>query len=107
MKFLALASALAGTLLLSGNQEQDRIANILKSPPKTTTMTISYHPIAHLENQSRWHIGDSRWWVRLQPVDIYSMKNLETRRRYKVTGVVLDQGYGCVNVWVKKLEYAD
>lgn len=70
-------------------------------------MVIEYRPIQHLEDQSSWHIGDSRWWVRLQPVDIYPMAKLEKNKKYKVTGVVLNQGYGCVNVWVKKLEYSD
>lgn len=107
MKFFAIAAAIAASMSIQVTPEHERITKILQAPPKNDVITINYRPVANLENVSNWHIKDSKWWVRLQPVDIYKSGDLDKKRKYKVTGVILDQAYGCVNVWVKKLEYAD
>ncbi|MBC8066155.1 MAG: hypothetical protein H7Y17_15085 [Chlorobia bacterium] len=107
MKTIALA---IGLVMAAGSQlspEHKRIEKLLQTPPNSTEIIIEHRPIANLERVKSWHIGDSKWWIRLQPADIYRMRELDVKRKYKVTGVVLEQNYGAIEFWVKRLEYAD
>lgn len=107
MKFFAITAAIIVFNSTQPTQEHERITKILQNPPKNDVITIEYRPVANLDKVSSWHIKDTKWWVRLQPADVYRPSELDKKRKYKVTGVVLDHAYGCVNIWVKKFEYTD
>ena len=71
----------------------------MKRKPAVMDLTIGYHEIRGLEGQFRWHILDTRWWVALHNTGV----TLDKTKQYEVHGVVLDQVYGTINVWVYRL----
>jgi hypothetical protein len=70
-------------------------------------MTISYHEIVGLNGQYQWHIGDTHWWIRLHDGTGEAMNRLDKSKTYKVTGFVLDQHYGVIQVWYDSLASID
>lgn len=107
MKFFAIAAAVVALSSTQLTPEHERIAKILQTPPKTQVVTIEYREGEPKDNVIHWYIKDTKWRARLHPADIYDSKLVRKDKEYKVTGVILDQGYGRVNIWVKKLEYPD
>ena len=83
------------------------VANAFQLAHKGTAtyseMTISYREIEGLRGQSQWHIGDTHWWVRLHDGTGEAMERLDKTKTYKVTGFVLDQHYGVIQVWYDSL----
>jgi hypothetical protein len=73
--------------------------------PVLAEFTISYHEIVGLKGQHQWHIGDSSWWVRLHMPT--TTVELDKSKRYRVVGHVMEQNYGVVEVWLKKLSSLD
>ena len=103
LAFFALTPALAAAPQApDGDQERARIEALLQNAPKATVRVIEYRPIRGLEHTSQWHIGDSPWWVRLHHAGGFSMSSLDKAKRYRVTGVVLEQNYGVVEVWLER-----
>jgi hypothetical protein len=88
---------------------QEDVAKAFTSSPRIYEFTMSYHPIKGLENQSQWHIGDTQWWVRLHgtPSEYYDVDKLDKTKTYRVVGVVMEQNYGVIEVWVKQLGVVD
>jgi hypothetical protein len=82
---------------------QEDVARAWKSAPVNAEMLISYHEIAGLAGQFQWHIGDTQWWVRLHGATGQEMAQLDKSKSYRVTGVVLDQNYGVIEVWLNSL----
>jgi hypothetical protein len=111
MRYLVLASLLcamcAALSQISPSEtkriEQDnrKVAEVLKRLPKPTEFDIEYRPIRGLEGQSSWHIGASHWWVRLHMShDQFDLDDLDKTKRYRIKGIVLEQNYGVVEVWL-------
>jgi hypothetical protein len=88
---------------------QEDVAKAFTSSPRMYEFTMSYHPIKGLENQSQWHIGDTHWWVRLHgtPSEYYDVDKLDKTKTYRVVGVVMEQNYGVIEVWVKQFGAVD
>lgn len=85
------------------------VSKAFTSSQRTYEFTMSYHPIKGLENQSQWHIGDTHWWVRLHgtPSEYYDVDKLDKTKTYRVVGVVMEQNYGVIEVWVKQFGAVD
>jgi hypothetical protein len=78
-----------------------KVAAMLRNAPKPVDLDIEYRPIRGMEDQSQWHIGASHWWVRLHhSTGTITTTNLDKKKKYRVTGVVLEQNYGTVEVWL-------
>lgn len=107
MKIFAIAAVILTSSSTQLTPEHERIAAILKSPPKTQVVTIEYRDIEPKGSHINWYIKDTKWRARLHPIDIYDSKKLLRKDEYKITGIILDQGYGTVNIWVKKFEYPE
>ena len=84
--------------------DTQRISELLKHLPQTVELEIDYRPIVGLASpQSEWYIGQSVFWVRLHPKERYAVEKLDKTKKYNVTGVILEQNYGMVDVWVKSI----
>ncbi len=103
--FLVFLIFLLGTLAYGQvHPETERISKLLRHLPQTVELEIEYRPIRGLVNpQSEWYIGESAFWVRLYPKETYDIEKLDKTKRYNVTGIILEEQYGVVNVWVKSL----
>lgn len=87
----------------------DDVEQSLWNLPREARMLISYREIGSLAGQFQWHIGDTHWWVRLHgvPAEHFDMDRLDKSKTYRVTGIVLQQNYGVVEVWTRQLGPAD
>lgn len=95
-------SQLTPTEIKRIEEDNKRVAGMLKRLPKPTEVTIEYRPIRGLEGQSNWHIGASHWWVRLHMShDQIGLDDLDKTKRYRVKGIVLEQNYGVVEIWLQ------
>lgn len=85
------------------------VEQLLRNRPREARMLISYREIEGLADQFQWHIADTSWWVRLHgvPAEHFDMDRLDRSRTYRVTGIVLEQNYGVVEVWTQQLGPAD
>lgn len=81
-----------------------RINQMLENVAPPENFTLAYQEVRGLQGSFQWYIKGSSWWVRLHPVDIYPMDKLEQNTEYNLSGIVLDQAYGTVNIWVKHLK---
>ena len=86
---------------------QQDVERAYQSAPVTAEMVISYREIAGAAGQYQWHIGDTAWWVRLHGATGQEMAQLDKSKTYRVTGIVLDQNYGVIEVWSKSLASID
>jgi len=86
---------------------QQDVERAWQSAPVNAEMVISYREIAGAAGQYQWHIGDTAWWVRLHGATGQEMAQLDKSKTYRVTGFVLDQNYGVVEVWPKSLAPID
>ncbi|MEX2244896.1 MAG: hypothetical protein WD716_13760 [Fimbriimonadaceae bacterium] len=82
---------------------QQDVERAWQSAPVNAEMQISYREIAGAAGQYQWHIGDTAWWVRLHGATGQEMAQLDKSKTYRVTGVVLDQNFGVIEVWLKSL----
>jgi hypothetical protein len=97
------ANAPAGKQKLFRLVTQQDVERAWQSAPVNAEMVISYREIAGLEGRYQWHIGDTAWWVRLHGATGQEMAQLDETKTYRVTGFVLDQNYGVIEVWLKSL----
>ena len=107
MKLIAVALALAAVAFTLAPQKVDQmdrhIRHAISHLPKATTMTIEYREIKGLAGQFQWHIGDTQWWVRLHHGGESPMRSLDKKKKYRVTGIIVDQNYGVIEVWLQTL----
>jgi hypothetical protein len=87
----------------------DDVEQLLRSRPREAQLLISYREIVGLQGQFQWHIGDTHWWVRLHgtPAEYFDMDKLDKTKTYRVTGIVVDQNYGVIEVWTSRLGPAE
>lgn len=82
-----------------------KIRHAFQNLPKATEMVIRYHEIRGLQSQYQWHIDGTMWWVRLHRHDGPMMKQLDKKKKYRVKGIIVDQNYGVIEVWLQ--QYAE
>ena len=99
---LIIALFLHTYLVLAQHVELQHISSLLNEPPKSTVLEIEYHEIVGLLGHVQWHISNTPYWIRLHPVENYDIEKLNKEMKYKVIGVVLEQNYGVVEVWVRE-----
>lgn len=113
MRALALSVLLAGLACpalapVSQFSTDGKVRDLLAHLPRTTDLVIGYHPIKGMEGQSAWHILDTHWRVKLhETTGLHGLDSFDKAKKYRVTGIVLEQDYGVVQVWVTKYRYAD
>lgn len=100
--FLTVVYVPLGTLSYSEvHPDTRRIEELLNDLPEPVDLEIEYREIVGLVNpQYRWHIGQSPYWIRLHPKELYDIEKLDKKKKYNVTGVVLQENYGVIEVWV-------
>ena len=85
--------------------DTERITELLDKAPQPVDLEIEYREIIGLASiQYQWYIGQSAFWVRLHPQELYDIEKLDKKKKYIVSGVVLDQNYGMVDVWVRSVK---
>ena len=89
-----------------GSVDAKRIETALSTRQPSQEYRLIHRPIKGLTNRSAWHIGDSMYWVRLQPEARYPETRLDTEKIYRVKGWVLEQNYGTIDIWVESLKQA-
>ena len=87
----------------AAGDEDARITRLLEAVPAPENFRLVYQEIDGLQGSFQWHIKGSGFWVRLQPAEIYPMDKLDRNAEYDLSGIVLDQAYNSINIWVKKL----
>lgn len=90
---------------LLGDQDNKKFVDkLLANPPKPVTLEIEYREVLGLAAPHyEWHIAGTGYWVRLYPEGSYGVARLDKSKKYKVLGIVLEQNYGAVAIWVKNL----
>ncbi len=109
MKSLSIFGVLlymsSGMLSLAEVHPDTKMINeLLDKAPQPVDLEIEYREIVGLANsQYQWHIGQSPFWIRLHPKELYDIEKLDKKKKYIVSGIVLEQNYGMVEVWVHSL----
>ena len=69
--------------------DTERINELLNKAPQPIDLEIEYREIIGLANsQYQWHIGQSHFWIRLHPKELYDIEKLDKKKKYIVSGVV-------------------
>ena len=91
-------------LIAEVSEETKRISALLDQAPPSNTFEIEYRKVGLSGSTYLWHLKDSSFWVDLYPHNLYPMNKLDQSQRYRVEGVILDQDYGVVHIWARKVE---
>ncbi len=106
---VCVAAFLTVTHMARGEEEFDaRLDRQLREAALRRKPAIFDLPIGWQENrspggESAWHILGTIWRVRLHP-EAHGLERLDKESQFEVHGLVLDQNYGVIDVWVYELK---
>ena len=95
---IVLGCAASGT---TEDSWRERVDELFTHLPPPTRLRIEHRAILGLQDRSQWYIGDTLFGIRLHPEGRFDLEGLDTDKIYEVTGIVVEQNYGIVEVWVQ------
>ena len=82
----------------------ETVNELLNNLPKQTDLQIEYREIVGLNGPYAWHIGKSSFWIRLHPKEKYDIEKFDKTKKYQIKGIILEQNYGMIDMWVTTIE---
>jgi hypothetical protein len=82
---------------------QEDVSRAIQSTPCLVEAVLEHREIRGLPGQFQWHVGDTRWWVRLHGSPAADLSTLDRAKAYRATGYAMEQNYGVVEIWLTSL----
>jgi hypothetical protein len=90
---------------IAGSAVDAAVIKLREGEPQRLTVKIEWRKFDGSSDNSDWHLSDTEWWVRLHPdINGDPMNRLDKNKKYVIDGVLLEEGYNAVHVWVYDMQ---